>query len=113
MERAISESNRRRSVQLEYNKEHNITPVGVTTKVLDVMEGAYASSTNRVRRRDKGPAEKGGAFTRIDLNDPVAVTKEIGLLESKMYELAKNLEFEEAADTRDKIAQLKNQLLKQ
>ena len=113
MERAMGESERRRNVQLEFNKEHNITPVGVTTKVLDIMEGAYASPTNRVRRKDKGPAEKGGAFSRIDFNDPVAVTKEIGLLESKMYDLAKNLEFEEAADTRDKIAQLKNQLLKQ
>ena len=113
MERAMGESERRRNVQLEYNKEHNITPVGVKTKVLDIMEGAYASPTNRVRRRDKGPAEKGGAFSRIDFNDPVAVTKEISLLESKMYDLAKNLEFEEAADTRDKIAQLKNQLLKQ
>lgn len=113
MERAISESERRRNVQLQYNEEHNITPIGVKTKVLDVMEGAYASPTNRVRRRDKGPAEKSGAFTRIDFNDPVAVTKEIGVLESKMYELAKNLEFEEAAETRDKIAQLKNQLLKQ
>jgi excinuclease ABC subunit B len=113
MERAMGESERRRNVQLEYNKEHNITPVGVKTKVLDIMEGAYASATNRVRRKDKGPAEKGGAFSRIDFNDPVAVTKEISLLESKMYDLAKNLEFEEAADTRDKIAQLKNQLLKQ
>jgi len=113
MERAMGESERRRNVQLEFNKEHNITPVGVKTKVLDIMEGAYASSTNRVRRRDKGPAEKGGAFSRIDFNDPVAVTTEISLLESKMYEQAKNLEFEEAADTRDKIAQLKNQLLKQ
>jgi len=113
MERAMGESERRRNVQLEYNKEHNITPVGVKTRVLDIMEGAYASPTNRVRRKDKGPAEKGGAFTRIDFNDPVALTKEIGLLESKMYDLAKNLEFEEAADTRDKIAQLKNQLLKQ
>ena len=113
MERAMGESERRRNVQLDYNKEHNITPVGVKTKVLDIMEVAYASPTNRVRRRDKGPAEKGGAFSRIDFNDPVAVTKEISLLESKMYDLAKNLEFEEAADTRDKIAQLKNQLLKQ
>ncbi len=113
MERAMGESERRRNVQLDYNEEHNITPVGVKTKVLDIMEGAYASPTNRVRRRDKGPAEKGGAFSRIDFNDPVSVTKEISLLESKMYDLAKNLEFEEAADTRDKIAQLKNQLLKQ
>jgi excinuclease ABC subunit B len=113
MKRAMDESERRRNVQLEFNKEHNITPVGVKTKVLDIMEGAYASPTNRVRRRDKGPAEKGGAFSRIDFNDPVAVAKEISLLESKMYDLAKNLEFEEAADTRDKITQLKNQLLKQ
>lgn len=113
MERAIGESNRRRNVQLEYNKEHKITPIGVKTKVLDVMEGAYASPTNRVRQRGKGPAEKSGALARIDFGDPVAVTKEIGVLESKMYELAKNLEFEEAASTRDRIAELKNQLLKQ
>ena len=113
MERAIGESKRRREVQLQYNATHNITPIGVKTKVLDVMEGAYASPTNRVRQRGKGPAEKGGAYSRIDFNDPVAVTKEIAIQESKMYEFAKNLEFEAAADTRDKIAELKNQLLKQ
>lgn len=113
MERAIDESSRRRNVQLEYNDEHNITPVGVKTKVLDVMEGAYVSPTNRVRQRGKGPAEKSGLLERIDFSDPVSVTKEIGLLESKMYELAKNLEFEAAAETRDRIAELKNQLLKQ
>ncbi|MDB3909858.1 helicase-related protein, partial [Gammaproteobacteria bacterium] len=113
MERAIGESKRRREVQLEYNTTHNITPRGVKTKVLDVMEGAYVSPTNRVRLRGKGPAEKGGAYSRVDFNDPVAVTKEIALQESKMYEFAKNLEFEAAADTRDKIAELKNQLLKQ
>ena len=96
MERAIGESKRRREVQLEYNTTHNITPRGVKTKVLDVMEGAYVSPTNRVRQRGKGPAEKGGAYSRVDFNDPVAVTKEIALQESKMYEFAKNLEFEAA-----------------
>jgi excinuclease ABC subunit B len=41
------------------------------------------------------------------------VQKEIKMLESQMYEFAKDLAFEQAADTRDRIAQLKNQLLKQ
>ena len=114
MQRAIDESNRRRSVQLEFNELHNITPVGVKTKVLDVMEGAYSSSGSRVRRtNERGYKEKTGALLRVDFSDPQAVKKEIGKLESQMYEHAKNLAFEEAADTRDKILHLKNQLLKQ
>ncbi len=112
MERAIEESNRRRDVQLDYNKTHNITPVGVRTRVLDVMEGAYSNPATRVKR-GRGTAEKSGAYSRVNFADPVALTKEIGRLESQMYELAKNLAFEEAADTRDKIAELKNQLLQQ
>jgi excinuclease ABC subunit B len=113
MERAIGESNRRRNVQLEFNKTHNITPTGVKSKVLDVMEGAYSNPATRTRQRGRGVAEKSGAYSRVDFSDPVAVTKEIARLESQMYELAKNLAFEEAADTRDKIANLKNQLLTQ
>lgn len=112
MERAIGESERRRNVQVEYNKEHGITPAGIKTRVLDVMEGAYSNPQTRVKR-GRGSAEKGGAYSRIDFADPVALTKEIARLESEMYEFAKNLAFEEAADTRDKIAELKNQLLKQ
>jgi excinuclease ABC subunit B len=113
MERAISESERRRNVQIAYNREHNITPIGVKTKVLDVMEGAYSNPASRVRAQGRGPGEKTGAFARIDFSDPVSISKEITLLDSKMYEHAKNLEFEAAANTRDRIAELKNQLLKQ
>lgn len=114
MQKAMDESNRRRAVQLEHNRVHNITPVGVKTKVLDVMEGAYSSSGTRKRRsNERGVTEKSGALLRIDFSDPKAVQKEIGKLENEMYEHAKNLAFEEAADTRDRILQLKNQLLKQ
>lgn len=114
MQRAMDESNRRRNVQLEFNKVHNITPVGIKTKVLDVMEGAYSSSGTRARRsNERGVSEKTGAFQRVDFSDPKAVNKEIGRLESEMYEHAKDLAFEEAADTRDKILELKNRLLKQ
>ncbi|PCJ28475.1 MAG: excinuclease ABC subunit B [SAR86 cluster bacterium] len=113
MQRAIDESDRRRNVQMEYNKTHNITPRGVKTKVLDIMEGAYSNPGTRVRRKERGLIEKSGAFLRIDFSNPTSIVKGIGELETQMYEHAKNLEFEEAADTRDKIAELKNQLLKQ
>ncbi|MBT3529330.1 MAG: excinuclease ABC subunit UvrB [Gammaproteobacteria bacterium] len=116
MERAMAESNRRRDVQLEYNKEHKITPIGVTKKVLDVMEGAYSTApgAGRTRRRgERGVTEKQGAYDKLDFSKPAEVHKEIQALETQMYEFAKDLAFEEAADTRDRIANLKNQLLKQ
>ena len=54
-----------------------------------------------------------GAYNRWDFTDPTMVHKEIDKLEEQMYEHARNLAFEEAAATRDTIAELKNQLLKQ
>jgi len=113
MQRAIDESDRRRNMQLQFNEIHNITPVGVQKKVLDVMEGAYVSPSNRIRRRDRNAIEKTGAYDRLDFTDPTMVRKEIDKLEEQMYEHARNLAFEEAAATRDTIAELKNQLLKQ
>jgi excinuclease ABC subunit B len=113
MQRAIDESDRRRNMQLQFNEIHNITPVGVQKKVLDVMEGAYVSPSNRIRRRDRNAIEKTGAYDRLDFTDPTMVRKEIDKLEEQMYEHARNLAFEEAAAARDTIAELKNQLLKQ
>ena len=113
MQRAIDESARRRNTQVDYNKEHNITPIGVKKKVLDVMEGAYAAPGVRGRQRLRASVEPEGAYLKLDFSDPSLVKKEIGNLESLMYEQAKNLAFEEAAATRDRIAELKNKLLKQ
>ncbi|MBC59627.1 MAG: excinuclease ABC subunit B [Gammaproteobacteria bacterium] len=113
MQRAINESNRRRNTQLEFNEVHKITPVGVKKKVLDVMEGAYISPGNRIRKLGRGVTEKADAYKRLDFTDPAVVRKEIDKLEELMYEHARNLAFEEAAATRDTIAELKNQLLNQ
>lgn len=113
MQRAIDESTRRREIQIAFNLEHNITPTGVQKRVLDVMEGAYAVPGSRTRVRHRGVTEKAGAYAQLDFNEPGALTREIGRLEVQMYEQAKNLAFEEAAATRDKLAELKNQLLKQ
>ncbi|MDP6651602.1 MAG: helicase-related protein, partial [Gammaproteobacteria bacterium] len=113
MQRAIDESSRRRNTQLEFNASHNITPIGVKTKVLDVMEGAYSAPGTRTRQRGRAIAEKTGAYGRLEFTDPTAMQKEIGRLEEEMYDHARNLAFEAAAATRDRIAELKNQLLKQ
>ena len=113
MARAIAESDRRREVQVSYNQEHGITPKGVEKRVLDVMEGAYSSPGSKMRVRHRGITEKSNAYDKLDFTEPADLTRQISKLETQMYEHAKNLAFEEAAATRDLIAQLKNQLLKQ
>ncbi|MCB1664459.1 MAG: excinuclease ABC subunit UvrB [Pseudomonadales bacterium] len=114
MERAIAESERRRQTQLAFNDEHGIQPVGVSKRISDVMEGAYAApgesrANKRGRTSPQARAEQGGTG---ELLDPKALTKEIARLEARMYELARNLDFEEAAATRDQLNALKEQLLK-
>ena len=111
MQRAIDESNRRRETQLQYNEEHNIVPIGVKKRVLDVMEGAHAVPGSRGRQR-ASVAEKPGAYKRLDFSNPRDVKAEIDKLEALMYEQAKNLAFEAAAATRDRIAELNEQLLR-
>jgi excinuclease ABC subunit B len=116
MQRAIDESDRRRDVQLAYNKTHGITPAGVSKTVSDVMEGAYAGdSANdaRARRKVRAVAEKQGTYSVVKTVtlDAKSLAAEIGRLESKMLELARNLEFEEAALLRDQAAELKRLLM--
>jgi len=113
MERAIAESERRRAVQIAFNTEHNIQPVGVIKRVTDVMEGAYAGMTavksggrNKVAERHKGEYQ-----LVVNGMDAKGLAKEISRLEARMYESARNLDFEEAARTRDAIAGLKLQML--
>ncbi|MEE3086188.1 MAG: excinuclease ABC subunit UvrB, partial [Pseudomonadota bacterium] len=113
MQRAMDESNRRRDTQLTYNREHGITPKGVTKRILDVMEGAYAKQGSDSRRSGRSVAETANADGKMDFSDPEEIRKEISQQESLMYEQAKNLAFEEAAATRDRIAKLKQRMLRQ
>ena len=113
MQRAMDESNRRRDTQLAYNHEHNITPKGVNKRILDVMEGAYASKGSDSPRSSRSVAETTNAYGKMDFSDPEEIRKEISQQESLMYEQAKNLAFEEAAATRDRIAKLKQRMLRQ
>jgi excinuclease ABC subunit B len=114
MQRAMDESERRRETQLAHNQLHNITPVGVSKNVMDVMEGAYASGEGGQRKRGRAVADRVAAYEAglsVSQADPRTLAKEIDRLEARMLELARNLEFEEAARLRDQMHTLKKQLL--
>jgi excinuclease ABC subunit B len=100
MQRAIDETNRRRTKQLEFNATHGITPRGIQKAVTDIMEGARAEAPVPGRKGARRPA------TAKDLR-PENLVKEIKKLEAEMYRRARNLEFEEAAGLRDEIERLK------
>jgi excinuclease ABC subunit B len=103
IQRAVDETNRRRTKQMEFNAEHGITPRGIQKAVTDIMEGA---------RTDAGPADAKradrarGAAVPLDLR-PEAIVRQIKKLEAEMFRKARNLEFEEAANLRDDIERLK------
>ncbi len=99
MQRALAETERRRNKQIAYNKEHGITPQSIIRKVADVMEGAYASAHGDAKKYAQVAEEvvEYAAMPTAELN------KKIKQLEQQMYEHAQNLEFEEAAQLRDKI----------
>ncbi len=107
MQKAIDETNRRRTKQQTFNTEHGITPASVKRKVMDVMEGAVSG-----QKQKRGASLKSN---RIDISleteTPKKLFKTIDKLEKQMIEHAKNLEFENAAEIRNKIQQLKQQLI--
>ncbi len=101
MRRAVDETNRRRRLQMEYNKEHGITPETIKKAVRDVIE-----ATSKVA--EEGPAYGAaaglGADSRRMTKDQRAAL--IENLKKEMREAAKLLEFERAADIRDAIFEL-------
>ena len=107
MERAIAETDRRRTKQQIFNKEHDITPKTVEKDVTDVMEGARSQSGGRgkSRRFERTAANR----THAVPDDPKALGKLLKKLEKEMLESARNLEFEEAAALRDEIEDIRAQ----
>ncbi|HEX2242987.1 MAG TPA: UvrB/UvrC motif-containing protein, partial [Gammaproteobacteria bacterium] len=108
MRRAIDETERRRAKQIAFNKAHGITPKGIQKKVADIMEGAYAGSPAASPRRYAKVAENVVDYAK---RSPERTAKLIKELEQRMYEYARNLEFEDAARLRDEIAGLRERIL--
>ncbi len=109
MQRAIQETERRRHKQEAYNLQHGIVPTSIKSAIRDIMGDAHDTET---------PTKS--VFTdhleEISINakptlSPTQYAKQIKTLESKMYQAAKDLAFEEAAHYRDAIQQLKKEWL--
>jgi excinuclease ABC subunit B len=104
MKAALEETDRRRRKQVEFNALHSITPVGVHKRIKDMIEGIY----------DPDEAKKGQkaleAKAKYDEMGGKDLERELKQLEKQMLDAAKNLEFERAAELRDRLVQLKEKL---
>ncbi|MDJ0663600.1 MAG: excinuclease ABC subunit UvrB [Acidimicrobiia bacterium] len=105
MQWAISETNRRRRLQLDFNEEHGIDPQTIRKKVSDILQLVQGSDSpsadRRVREgRERKPLDLGTSDLR----------RLIQSLEEEMHEAATDLRFEYAARLRDEIGELKREL---
>ena len=111
MNRAISETNRRRKIQMEYNKKHGIVPKSIKKDIHDVIEATKTASV----ASSLLVAEESVGYNIFDIGDIVKLPgderkKLIGVLEKDMELAAKKLEFEKAAMLRDLIIELKGDI---
>jgi excinuclease ABC subunit B len=111
MRHAISETNRRRKRQLEYNAEHGIDPQTIRKKVTDILEMVRLCDTGDVTpSRGRGRSRKGSAvFADMRGVPPEELGRLILTLQEEMHEAAKEMRFEEAARLRDEINELKRE----
>ena len=101
MHRAITETNRRRDIQIAYNREHSITPETVRKEIQDIL----IRKSDEKKRAEKMSIDVMKKST--NLLDPKQKKSLIKALENEMLERAKNMEYEEAAVLRDEISRLK------
>jgi excinuclease ABC subunit B len=104
MRRAIDETERRRSKQITFNLIHGITPKGVVKRIKDIIDGVYNPDAANQELKAAQTRAKYEVMSEKDL------AKELKRLEKDMLTAAKNLEFEKAAELRDRLHGLKKQL---
>ncbi len=101
MKRAIGETDRRRAKQIEFNAKRGITPIGISKQVRDMIEGAR--NIEDVGLQLKAAQEQ----ARYESMSEKQLAREIKRLEKQMLDYARNLEFEKAAEARDRLAELR------
>jgi excinuclease ABC subunit B len=101
MRKAIAETDRRRTKQKEFNTLNGITPVGVTKRIKDIIDGVYDVDDEKAQWQSQKEKAKYEDMNERDL------AKEIKRLEKEMVDFARNLEFEKAATTRDRLSKVR------
>jgi excinuclease ABC subunit B len=97
MARAIQETRRRRRIQEQYNRRHGITPRGIEKAIPEIMQSVYEADYLTVPKAAESPAR---------YHNPKALHKRIKQLRRQMKQAAERLEFERAAELRDRIIEL-------
>jgi excinuclease ABC subunit B len=104
MNAAIEETNRRRTKQVHFNQQHNILPETIRKNVANIMQEAQAF----VKMKTKKSKSKSMELDNLDIKD---IVKKIKTLETKIKVCVKNLEFEQAAQIRDDLKQLRQRMI--
>ena len=104
MKAAIEETERRRAKQIAWNESMGITPKGVEKRIKDMIDGVYDIDEERREQRAAQVKAKYAAMPGKDLE------KELRQIEKQMLDAAKNLEFERAAELRDRLYKLRETL---
>jgi excinuclease ABC subunit B len=101
MQRAMAETQRRRAKQSAFNEANGITPVGVIKRIKDIIDGVYDVDDEKANWQSEKEKAKYEDMGEKEL------AKEIKRLEKDMLEYARNLEFEKAAQTRDRLSKIR------
>jgi len=107
MRRAIDETERRRSRQIAHNEEQGITPQTIVKNIEDIM--ADAQQMPGKKKPARKVAEERQSEYAVDPVSPEEAAKEISKLEKEMFKAAEDLEFERAAEIRDRIHRIREQ----
>ncbi|RMA81208.1 excinuclease ABC subunit UvrB [Umboniibacter marinipuniceus] len=99
MQRAMEETERRRTKQIAYNQEHGITPVGVKKSVEDILEAGTIPGKSKRR-------------VKVDNTQEIVTEKSLAAVEKAMLQAAQDLEFEKAARLRDELSAMREKLFK-
>jgi len=99
MKAAISETSRRRARQQEYNREHGITPESIKKAIGDLLSSVYEHDYAEIPQVEEEPEARYRSLSDLEA--------EIKALEKQMREAAKALEFEKAAELRDRLRKLR------
>lgn len=108
MQKAITETERRREKQMKYNEEHGITPQALNKKVGELLD---IGQSDKPKRGKQAVKKAENSATDYKPKSRKELEKELKTLEQQMRDFAKDLEFEKAAAVRDKLQHLKAYLL--
>ncbi len=109
MKFAISETNRRRALQIAFNEKHGITPKSVSKKIKDIIDGAYDIDEKRATQTtDKKAAQDRKKYEVMNEKQMESAIKKV---DKEMMDAARNLEFEKAGKLRDELRALRAKML--